>query len=895
MKMRTVIIAVLAVMVVMAGAVAVLMGRVDSFRPAIQTELQQKLNRPVSIGHLSLKLLPLEIKVDGFSIGEAAPFPQDRPFATANTVFVSASLWSLLRGNPEVKNLVLAKPQIELIRNGAGVWNFSSLGKSSSGGGENQFSLESLNISDGQVGYSDQLNKEPRSVYDHIDLRLSNFVPSRQFGVKLGVHFPGEGRQMLEFSGKAGPLNIATENALPPVSGHLSIEQVSLAAVNRFAAGTIPADTDSVASGEADINSLADVVGLKGNLKLENTTINGAKIDYAITTTYNLEDDLKQKKLLIRSGIVQLGSTTFQAAGDVSTATTPAALNLQLKTDNSSITELAKLAGGLGIGFSPAYNVAGKVSADVTAKGPATTPQLSGTIRAQGLQVSGGEIKQPVSIPEIDLNLTPDSIMSNTFSASSGATKLAIAFTLAQYGTTNRAIDATVKTDDANVSELLNIAKAYGVEATQGMTGEGRLSLDVHVKGPLGNASALAYAGTANLVNVTLTSPQLKKPLAIASANAVFSQNSVGFNNLAATLGGSTLRGSLSAKNFAAPQLAFNLTADKIDTEELQNIFNAPAAASSAKHAGAPTASLLRLTTGTGSLAVGSIKANDILLQNVNTKCQLDKGVIQLSPLSTEIFGGKANGSLTLDTRPATPLCAVKVKFAGVDANSLLSAVSSMKDTIYGSLAADTNLHFSLARGNELTRTLSGLISFNLTNGLVKNFNITNEVEKVGKLLKGAGSDSANGGTALKKFSGTLNILNGVASTDNLAGQLNAGGISSKGTLNLVSQDVNMHMTVVLGGGAAGQPAGGGLLNTVLSNGKGGLVVPVLVTGNMTHPNVTPDVAEMAKLKLSNLGGKGVGGILGGLLGGQQPSPDGKAKKPANSLGSILDQFKKKQ
>jgi len=286
------------------------------------------------------------------------------------------------------------------------------------------------------------------------------------------------------------------------------------------------------------------------------------------------------------------------------------------------------------------------------------------------------------------------------------------------------------------------------------------------------------------------------------------------------------------------------------------------------------------------------IKANDIVLKNVSTKVQLDKGVIQLSPLSTEIFGGKANGALTADMRPATPLCAVKVKFAGVDANSLLSAVSSMKDTVYGSLAADTNLHFALAQGNDLARTLNGALSFNLTNGLIKNVNILSEVGKIGKLLNTGGQDSANGGTALKKFVGTLNIVNGVASTQDLTGELTQGTLTAKGTLNLVSQDVNMHMTAALGSGAASQPAGGGgLLNTVLATGKGALMVPVLVTGNMAHPTVTPDAAEMAKLKLGNLAGaKGASGVLGGLLGGQA---DGKTKKPANPVGSILDQFKK--
>jgi uncharacterized protein involved in outer membrane biogenesis len=233
------------------------------------------------------------------------------------------------------------------------------------------------------------------------------------------------------------------------------------------------------------------------------------------------------------------------------------------------------------------------------------------------------------------------------------------------------------------------------------------------------------------------------------------------------------------------------------------------------------------------------------------------------------------------------------MKFSGVDANALLSAVSSMKNTVSGSLAADTNLRFALVQSNDLAHTLNGALSFNLTNGEINNIDLLSEVSKVGNLLGGHGP--IGGGTAVKKFSGTLNIVNGVANTQNLTGELIGATIVAKGTLNLVSDDVNMHLTASLGSAAAGQQPSGGLLNTVLATAKGQLMVPVLVTGNMAHPTVTPDVAEMAKLKLGNLAGKGaVGGILGGLLGGQQ-TPDGKTKKPANPLGSLLDQLTKKK
>ena len=365
---------------------------------------------------------------------------------------------------------MLDKPQIELVRNAAGVWNYSTLGSSSgSSGSQTNLPLSNLQITDGEVGYTDRMNNQARAVYDHIDLKLTGFAPGKQFGIELAVHFPGTGNQTLAFNGNACPLEQGRNAGLPPISGRVKLDQVSLSAVNRFSAGALPPQTDTVASGQADINSSGNTLAGKGDLKLENTVVHGAKIDYPIEADYDFTEDRTQEKIQIRSAVLKLGPTTLNVSGDVDTRAKPTNLNLKLVTKDSSITEIAKLAGALGVAFNPAYQVKGTVSMDVTAKGPVSAPQLSGSITGKQLAASGGEIKQPVSVPEIDLTLSPETVMSNTFTARSGSTALAAAFSLSQYSTKNRNVDATIKTDGANLAELLDIANAYGVSAAKGV------------------------------------------------------------------------------------------------------------------------------------------------------------------------------------------------------------------------------------------------------------------------------------------------------------------------------------------------------------------------------------------------------------------------------------------
>ena len=803
-KSRILIVTVLIVVavVVAAGvALAILASNIDNYRPRIQAELQSKLNRPVTIGHLGLRLFPLSVRADGLTIGDAPQFSTTRSFATAKEVFVSVALFSLIGGNPDVQSVRLDQPQIELIRDRTGVWNFSSIGGAQGGraSGNTQLSLDELKINDGQVAMTDVAANQPRSVYDHIDLTLSDFAPGKQFGIELGVHFPGQGKQLLSFKGSAGPLQPGNTAALP-LNGHLALEEVSLAAVNRFAAGAIPPATDTVASADADIASQGSIVSAKGDLKLQDTVVRGSKLDFPVTARYDLSDDRARDILQIKSGALDLGSTSFTLNGSINTATKPTNVNLHVATKDSSITELARLAGSFGIAFNPAYQVKGSVSTDITAQGPLSSPQLNGSLQAKQLQVSGSGIAQPVSVAEIDLTLTPAAVRSNTFTLQSGGTAITAAFALSQYATANTLADATLKTDNADIGELLNIAKAYGFTGAQGVSG--KLSADIHVQGPL----------AAN------------QPSAIARI------------------------------------------------------------------------------TGSGTLAASTLKAQDFSLSNVHADCSLNGGVVTLSPLTADIFGGKESGDLTVDVRPANPLVAAKLKLAGVDTNALLSAVSSMKDTLYGSLAADSDLHFVLVSSNDLARTLNGNVTFNVTNGQLKNVNILNEISRIGKLMGTAGQSGSS--TALKSFAGTLNIVNGVASTNNLAAVLDAGTLAATGSMNLVSQALDMHMTAALASGAskaAGGAQAGGILNTVLANNKGELVIPVIVTGTTAHPLFAPDVAAIAKMKLSHIlptvsgNAQGAGGILNGLLGGAAQQQKGQTNQQPDAINSLLNQLGQKK
>ena len=327
----------------------------------------------------------------------------------------------------------------------------------------------------------------------------------------------------------------------------------------------------------------------------------------------------------------------------------------------------------------------------------------------------------------------------------------------------------------------------------------------------------------------------------------------------------------------------------------------------------------LERMSGSGKLAITTIMANDIVINNLRSGVKLNHGVIELSPLTADVYGGKENGSVVLDTRPATPTCSVRAKFSGVDANKVLSATSSLKDMLYGSMSANSNLGFALASSNDLARTLNGTVSFDVLNGQLKHVNILDEIGKVGQFLGGAGQSGSD--TSLKKLSGSLKLVNGIASTNDIIAALNEGSLSATGNINLVDQGIDMRATAVLASAASNTIGGtkiGGYLNTALANNKGELVIPLRITGSLANPTFSPDAEALAQMKLKSLlptasdpgkltnsiidafSGKGnatksLNDILGGGQKQQQPQ-SGQAKKqqpatPADAVRSILDVF----
>src|SRR5512143_260678 len=599
-KAAVIVIGVLVLLVILAAIVPRFID-VNQYRGRIQAELEKQLNRPVTLGDMHASLLPPSVTVNNAVIGESPEFQTGRAFGSAEKLNISLQLLPLLHKDIVVNSIELLRPQVELVRNAKGVWNFSTVGSqnkpSAPSTSQQSFSLGELKLTDGTVGVTDIQKRQSRDVYDHIDVTLKNFAPGKPFDLSLAAHLPGQGKQVAKLEGHGGPIDQAN-TANTPFDGDIKLDQVSLDGVQKFLNSEQLANTNATITGKASVKNANGSITSSGNLDVQDAVVQGHDIGYPIAIDYDAADDLNNNFVKINHANIKLGSTPFSISGTLNSKNTPALMDLQLKAGDVSIGELAKLAGAFGYAFNPDMKAAGRINADINAQRSTDSPVLNGSLDAHDLAISGKGLPQPVKVPDLRLALTPDTIRSGDFTATTAGASVTGRFALSQYSSKSPVANVTLQIPDTELGDVLNTAHGFG--AAQDVSGSGRVALNVTANGPIKNTAAMTFNGNGSLRNASIRTAALTQPFNVQSAAMTFTQNGVAIDNFAGSVASSHATGKLSLRNFDAPNIQLALNVDKIDALEWQKLV-----APTPKSQKASSPSPLLKATGGGPVSIG--------------------------------------------------------------------------------------------------------------------------------------------------------------------------------------------------------------------------------------------------------------------------------------------------
>src|SRR5258707_7432472 len=210
---------------------------VNQFRPTIEEKASAALGRKVELGNLSLSLISGSVSADNLSIGDDPKFIS-APSLTAKSLKVGVQIMPLIFSKTlNVTGVTIASPQVTLLHNPAGVWNYSSLGGAAakseakkapaSSGAANaaDISIKKLTLSDGSIIVG-ATSSQKRSTYDHVDVTASDVSITSKFPVTVTADLPSGGK--LKLDGTFGPVD-QVDTALTPLNAKLNVTGLNLA------------------------------------------------------------------------------------------------------------------------------------------------------------------------------------------------------------------------------------------------------------------------------------------------------------------------------------------------------------------------------------------------------------------------------------------------------------------------------------------------------------------------------------------------------------------------------------------------------------------------------------------------------------------------------------------
>lgn len=369
---------------------------VDAFRPELEQKLSVALNRPVHIGKLQASILSGGASAENISIGDDPAFNQG-PFLQASALKVGLRLMPLIFSRRlEVTSVSVQKPDVVLLKNAAGKWNYSTLGagaaakastKPSSSTASSELSIDKFEIVDGKVsvGQSSGHAGVRERTYQNVNLVARNISAGSVMPFTLSAVTPGGGA--LDLDGHAGPLDRA-DSARTPLDANMSLKHADLGATGFLDPSSgLGGTLDFQGAVKSDGKRLHSQGKAKANgLKL----VKGASpapapvlFDYA--SDYGLDSDAGDIKADLHTG-----NSTATARGTVEARGEESVAHLKLQGKDMAVSDVEGLLPAFGVVLpSGASLKGGVINMDMAADGPLDRLVITGPLNISNTHLSG--------------------------------------------------------------------------------------------------------------------------------------------------------------------------------------------------------------------------------------------------------------------------------------------------------------------------------------------------------------------------------------------------------------------------------------------------------------------------------------------------------------------------
>lgn len=403
MKRTLRIVAVVVVVLILIVVIAPFLIPVDKFRPTIEEKASQALGRKVELGNLSLSLISGALSAESISIGDDPKFSTS-PFLTAKTLKVGVEILPLIFSKTlNVTGITIESPEVLLLHNPAGQWNYSTLGgaaaksaqtpAATSSASPADLSVQRFTLKDGRITVGSTASQK-RSSYDHVNVVASNFSMTSKFPVTVTADLPSGGKFKLD--GNAGPID-QTDASLTPIDAKLDITGLDLASTGFVDSS---AGLGGLLDLSANLSSQNGEAEVKGNVKISKALFiaGGSSAGVPVTIEFDTKYNLRKNTGVLEPSTLKIGSAAAHLNGAYETGGEATVVNIKLDAKDMPAKDLEAFLPALGIILPKGTSLqAGTLNANLNLAGPLSKLITTGDVGLFNGKLAGFDLGSKMS------------------------------------------------------------------------------------------------------------------------------------------------------------------------------------------------------------------------------------------------------------------------------------------------------------------------------------------------------------------------------------------------------------------------------------------------------------------------------------------------------------------
>jgi len=318
--------------------------------------------------------------------------------------------------------------------------------------------------------------------------------------------------------------------------------------------------------------------------------------------------------------------------------------------------------------------------------------------------------------------------------------------------------------------------------------------------------------------------------------DADIANEALSLSSLVVSMLDTQLTGNASVKSFSKPDVKFSLASDLLDLDKLLPTSSAEEKADSTaadenEPIELPTQTLRDMRVN-GDINVTKLIVSGMTMSNVSATVKANDGLLQITPMSMNLYEGNMKGKASVDVRGDTPKYALATDLAGVQIDQLsIDFLGEEKAYMRG--VSNLNLDINTAGNSiaELKKALAGKVKLDAGSGALRDAKMAANVEKAAAFMKGRDPKPTGEELVFDKLFGTFNINNGLSKNHDF--KLDTPIIFAKGEGKVNIAESNTDYTISIG----------------LSDEPGKFSIPITIKGPFDNLSYGVDLTAALKAK----------------------------------------------